>query len=157
MQTSSFKFRRYTNFPFNWWRGAMTFKPRSKGVKRGHAPPQKSTRKWHKIDKFLDIRRKQSNFYSLKFGLCYLLGHKQAISHYFSNIGVPFWIVTTPKALSLDPPLMSFSRHWNFCKKKGCMGRHPILPYCSAESGFTNFRFQAMTQYPEKSDQWDAR
>ena len=27
----------------------------------------------------------------------------------------------------------------------------------SAESGFTKFRFQAMTQYPEKSDQSDAR
>ena len=26
-----------------------------------------------------------------------------------------------------------------------------------AESGFTKFRFQDMTQYPEKSDQWHAR
>ena len=26
-----------------------------------------------------------------------------------------------------------------------------------SESGFTNFRFQAMMQYREKIDQWDAR
>ena len=26
-----------------------------------------------------------------------------------------------------------------------------------SEPGFTKFRFQGMTQYPEKSDQWDAR
>ena len=61
VQTSSLKFRRYTHMPINRGWGAMTFKAGSKVAKRGHAP--QSARKWHKIDIFLDIRRKPSNFY----------------------------------------------------------------------------------------------
>ena len=56
-----FKFCEYIHIRINRGRGAMTFKGGSKSAKRGHAP--QSARTWHKIVKFLDITRKQSNFY----------------------------------------------------------------------------------------------
>ena len=59
--------------------GAMTLKGGSMAAKRSHAPPQ-SSRKWHKINIFLDITRKQSSFYLFKLGLYYLLGRQEAKS-----------------------------------------------------------------------------
>ena len=67
----------------------MAFKCASKGEERAHAPHPQIARKWHKIDTFLVITRKQSNFYSYKFDLHYLIGRKQAKSDYFSEIGIP--------------------------------------------------------------------
>ena len=94
----------------------MTFKGGSNGTKRGHAPQR--ARKWHKIDTFLDITRKQNNFYSYKFGLHYLLGQKQAKSDFFSEIGVPLGNSAPLKALSLDLPLMTFPLCVDFSSTK---------------------------------------
>ena len=49
-----------THTPINRGREAMNFEAGSKGVKRGHAPPQKSARKWHKIDMLRDIGKKKT-------------------------------------------------------------------------------------------------
>ena len=56
---------------------------------QGAVAPQ-GARKWHKINIFQDIRRKQRDIDLEKFGLYYLVGSKEAKPDAFSEIGVPF-------------------------------------------------------------------
>ena len=56
-----FRFCSYTHIRINRGRG-HDLQRRIQGAKHGHAPPP-NVRKWHKIDTYLDITRKQCNFY----------------------------------------------------------------------------------------------
>ena len=95
-------------------------------------PRPQSARKWRKIDIFLAIIRKQSNFYHQKFCLYCLLSHKQANSDYFfRNLGtsLKFGHFQGPlSGLTIDD-FPTFSR---FFYKIGCVGRHPIISHCGA-------------------------
>ena len=63
-----------------------------------------SARKWHKINTFLDITRKQSNFCVYKIGFYYLLGRRQAKSDYVSEMWYLFKV--------RPQPLPFWIRHW---------------------------------------------
>ena len=78
-----------------------------------------------------------------------------SISYFRSHNHKPPRIAETP-GIEAAQSSRKYIQAQELCNKAGCFIAGIIIGYLrqEAESGFTKFRFQAMTQYPEKSDQW---
>ena len=99
-----YKFCRYPHLCINggWGLRSHHLKRRIQGGQRQSYSPPPSAQKWYKINTFLDIRRKQSNFCLYKIALYYLLGRKQAKSDYFSEMRYLFKVRPPNPYLSLS-------------------------------------------------------